>query len=137
MPTRPKKKVRITEYDMAELFKSCISLRTKLTGTDQDTDPLSGTPFGPELTSSEGGQSGPRGKIFAPAEEALSERLRIDAVVGPPDAEIHVGGPPMEGPPAPDPKPPAPSGILQPIAAKVTMQILRGARMACPGLLNA
>eukprot|EP00959_Pyramimonas_sp_CCMP1952_P391548 8205392-Pyramimonas_sp.AAC.1 len=43
----------------------------------------------------------------------------------------------MEGPPAPDPKPPAPSGILQPIAAKVLMNFLYGARMARPDLLKA
>eukprot|EP00959_Pyramimonas_sp_CCMP1952_P414492 8684463-Pyramimonas_sp.AAC.1 len=43
----------------------------------------------------------------------------------------------MEGSSAPDPKPPAPSGILQPIAAKVLLKILRGARMARPDLLNA
>eukprot|EP00959_Pyramimonas_sp_CCMP1952_P379796 7955870-Pyramimonas_sp.AAC.1 len=43
----------------------------------------------------------------------------------------------MEGPPAPDPKPPAPSGILRPIAAKVLVKFLYGARMARPDLLNA
>eukprot|EP00959_Pyramimonas_sp_CCMP1952_P361602 7573176-Pyramimonas_sp.AAC.1 len=32
----PKKKVRIMEYDMAEFFKSCISLCAELTDTDQD-----------------------------------------------------------------------------------------------------
>eukprot|EP00959_Pyramimonas_sp_CCMP1952_P128221 2681400-Pyramimonas_sp.AAC.1 len=75
---------------MVEFFKSCISLYAELTDTDQDTYPLSGAPFGPELTSFEGGQGGPRGEISAPAEEGLAECLRIDAVVGPPDAEIHV-----------------------------------------------
>eukprot|EP00959_Pyramimonas_sp_CCMP1952_P297763 6229129-Pyramimonas_sp.AAC.1 len=43
----------------------------------------------------------------------------------------------MEGSSAPDPKPPAPSGMLQPIAAKVLMKISYGARMARPDLLNA
>eukprot|EP00959_Pyramimonas_sp_CCMP1952_P110859 2319574-Pyramimonas_sp.AAC.2 len=44
----------------------------------------------------------------------------------------------MEGPPAPDPKPPAPSGTLQQIAAKVLMKILHGAaRTARPDLLSA
>eukprot|EP00959_Pyramimonas_sp_CCMP1952_P237324 4960235-Pyramimonas_sp.AAC.1 len=43
--------------------------------------------FGPELTSLEDGQGGPRGEVLAPAEEALAACLRIDAVVGPHGAE--------------------------------------------------
>eukprot|EP00959_Pyramimonas_sp_CCMP1952_P251900 5263099-Pyramimonas_sp.AAC.1 len=78
------------EYDMAEFFKSCVSLCAELTDTDQSAYPLSGTPFGPGLTSFEDGQGGPRGELLAPAEEALAARLRIDAATGPPDEEIHV-----------------------------------------------
>eukprot|EP00959_Pyramimonas_sp_CCMP1952_P360918 7558916-Pyramimonas_sp.AAC.1 len=125
------------EYDMAEFFKSCASLYAEPTDADQSTYPLSGTPFGPELTSFEDGQGGPRGEPLAFAGEALATCLIIDAAMGPPDAEIHVGGPPMEDSSAPDPKSPAPSGILQPIAAKVLMKVLYGARMARPDLLNA
>ena len=36
-----------------------------------------------------------------------------------------------------DPRPPHPSGVLQPIAAKILMKILYGARMARYDLLNA
>eukprot|EP00959_Pyramimonas_sp_CCMP1952_P466040 9489328-Pyramimonas_sp.AAC.2 len=89
--------MRIMEYDMVEFFKSCISLYAELTYIDEDTYPLSGAPFGPELTSFEGGQGGRRGEVLAPAEEALAECLRIDAVAGPPGAEVHVAGPPMDG----------------------------------------
>ena len=38
---------------------------------------------------------------------------------------------------SPDPRPPHPSGVLQPIAAKILMKILYGARMARYDLLNA
>eukprot|EP00959_Pyramimonas_sp_CCMP1952_P110730 2316747-Pyramimonas_sp.AAC.1 len=65
---------------MEERFKSCASLCAELTDTDQDAHPLSGTPFGPELASIEGGQGGRRGEILAPAEDALAECLRIDVV---------------------------------------------------------
>ena len=43
----------------------------------------------------------------------------------------------MEDDGTPDPLPPAPSGMLQPIAAKVLMKTLYGARMARYDLLRA
>ena len=125
------------EYDMEDFFKDCVRLYAELTDTDPSTYPKSGAPFGPELTTLEDGQGGPRGEVVPPAEEALAECLRLNAQVGPPDREITAGGPPLDDHDAPDPRPPAPSGLLQPIAAKVLMKILYGARMARYDLLNA
>ena len=103
---------------MEQFFRSCVTLYAELTDTDPSTYPAAGTPFGPELSHLEDGQGGPRGEVVAPAEEALAECLRIAAVAGTPDMEVVVHGPPMPDDGSPDPKPPVPTGVLQPIAAK-------------------
>ena len=113
---------------MEEFLKSRVKLYGELTDTDPDTYPLSGSPFGPKTTSFEDGQGGPRGEMIPPAEEALAACLRVSAAVGPVDMEIAVGGPPMEDNGAPDARKPKPSGVLQPIAAKLLMKSLYGAR---------
>ena len=56
---------------------------------------------------------------------------------GPPDQEVVVPGLAAVGASPDDPEPPTKSGVLQPIAAKVLMKILYGARMARYDLLRA
>eukprot|EP00959_Pyramimonas_sp_CCMP1952_P226101 4728242-Pyramimonas_sp.AAC.1 len=65
-----------------------------------------------------------------PAEEALAECLGVDANVGPEDKVLAVGGRLIVDDGSPNPRPPASSGALQPIAAKVLMKTLYGARIA-------
>ena len=97
----PKKEVTVMTYDMGDFFKDCVKLYAELTDTEESTYPRSGAPFGPELTSFEDGQGGPRGELIPPAEEALAECLRLDAATGPPDREIPMGGPPPRRPRCP------------------------------------
>eukprot|EP00959_Pyramimonas_sp_CCMP1952_P303284 6346398-Pyramimonas_sp.AAC.1 len=59
---REPKQARVIEYDMTELFDSCVTLYVQLTDTDPATHPAAGTPFGPELIDLEDGQGGPRGE---------------------------------------------------------------------------
>ena len=73
---REPKHVRVIEYDMTDFFESCVTLYAELTNTDPATYPAAGTPFGPELTSFQDGQDGPRGEFIPPAEEALAAAHR-------------------------------------------------------------
>ena len=61
----------------------------------------------------------------------------VQAAAGLPDFEVTVKGPPMVDDGSPNPKMPAPSGVLQPIAAKILTKILHDARTARHDLLNA
>eukprot|EP00959_Pyramimonas_sp_CCMP1952_P429928 9004209-Pyramimonas_sp.AAC.1 len=122
---------------MTGFFESCVTLYAQLTDTDPATYPAAGTPFGPELTDLEDGQGGPRGERCSPAEEAIASALHIKVDVGPPDQEIEVHGLDAAAAGPSDPGPPTKSGVLEPIAAKVLMQISYGARMARYDLLRA
>ena len=123
---------------MTEFFDSCVALYAQLTDTGPSTYPAAGTPFGPELSDLEDGQGGPRGEAHPPAEEAFAAALHIDAACGPPDREVVVPGLAATGTSPTDPETtPTQSGVLQPIAAKVLMKILYGARMARYDLLRA
>eukprot|EP00959_Pyramimonas_sp_CCMP1952_P125473 2623397-Pyramimonas_sp.AAC.1 len=122
---------------MTEFFESCVTLYAQLTDTDPATYPAAGTPFGPELTDLEDGQGGPRGDIYSPAEEAIASALRINVDSGPLDRKIEAIGLDAAAASPDDPEPPTQSGVLQPIAAKVLMKILYGARMARYDLLRA
>ena len=113
----PKRKVTAITYDMIDFFKSCVGTYAELTDTDPETYPKSGSPYGPEMTSFEDGQGGPRGELLQPALEALAECLGIDVETGRADTPVHVGGEPL-GTETKNERPPAPSGVLQPIAAK-------------------
>ena len=108
---------------MREFFRSCVQVYATLTGSNPDTYPRVPTPFGPEI-GVEDGLSGPKGSVdVAPAMEALKECLEAcdsDAAPAHPDVPDRTQG-----------------GILQPISAKVLMNILYGARMARPDLLRA
>ena len=129
VPTPPdpssfrKKKVTVLEYDMRDFFKSCVQVYADLTGTNPEHYPRVPTPFGAEI-GVEDGLSGPKGSVdVAPAMEALKECLEscdADAVPAHPDVPSSQN-----------------AGVLQPIAAKVLMKILYGARMARPDLLRA
>eukprot|EP00959_Pyramimonas_sp_CCMP1952_P191391 4001823-Pyramimonas_sp.AAC.1 len=115
---------------MTDLFESCVTFYAQLTDTDSATYPAAGTPFGPELTDLEDGQGGPRGEICSPAEEVIASALQIKVDVGQPDQEIEVHGLGAAAASPNDPGPPTQSRVLQPIAAKVLMKTLYGARMA-------
>eukprot|EP00959_Pyramimonas_sp_CCMP1952_P339258 7105557-Pyramimonas_sp.AAC.1 len=119
--------VRALEYDMAELSDSCVTLYAQLTDTGPATYPAAGTQFGPELTDCEDGQGGPRGETYSPADEAIAAALGIQVGTGSPDKPVEVPG--LAAEPGPDdPEAPTPPGVLQPIAGKVLMEILHGAR---------
>eukprot|EP00959_Pyramimonas_sp_CCMP1952_P456875 9473887-Pyramimonas_sp.AAC.1 len=115
-------------------------MRQALRGVDRckpETHPLAGAPYGLALTSSEDGQGGPRGVGVHPAEEAIAECLGVDANVGLDDKLPAVGGHPVVHAGTPNPRPPIPSGVFQPIAAKVPMKIFYGARVARYHLFQA
>eukprot|EP00959_Pyramimonas_sp_CCMP1952_P345687 7239501-Pyramimonas_sp.AAC.1 len=122
---------------MPEFFESCVALYAQLTDTDPATYPAAGAPFGFELTDPEDGQGGPRGEIYCPAEEAIASDLRINVDSGPPDRNVEVIGLDAAVASPDDPEPPTQSGVLQPIAATVSMKIFYGARLARCDLLRA
>ena len=128
------RKVKTIEYDMGEFFASCVKVYSDLTGHPSSAFPKVGTPFGPELPGAEDGVGGPAGFDQSPADVALAACLGLEAVEQDEDHPV-----PHSGRPAPvdDRKPPTESGVLQPIAARVLMKILYGARMARPDLLRA
>ena len=103
---------------MRDFFRSCVQVYADLTGSNPDNYPRVPTPFGPEI-GVEDGLSGPKGSVdIAPAMEALRECLEAcdsDAAPAHPDVPASAQG-----------------GVLQPIAAKVRMKSLYGARMAPP-----
>ncbi len=114
------------EYDMREFFRSCVALYADLTDTLASPYPKVPTPFGPLARDIEDGLGGPEGRETEPALEDLACALGVPATPG---AEI-------------EPWPASTtegfeSGILQPIAARVLMKILYGARMARYDLLRA
>ncbi len=114
------------EYDMREFFRSCVALYADLTGTLPSSYPKVPTPFGPLARDIEDGLGGPEGREAEPALEDLACALGVPATPG---AEIE---------PWPEPSTEeTESGILQPIAARVLMKILYGARMARYDLLRA
>eukprot|EP00959_Pyramimonas_sp_CCMP1952_P141005 2951182-Pyramimonas_sp.AAC.1 len=80
--------VRAIEYNMTEFFESCVTLYAQLTDTDPATDPAAGAPRGPELTDFEGGQGGPRGDNYFPAEVAIAAALGIRVNTGFPDKPV-------------------------------------------------
>eukprot|EP00959_Pyramimonas_sp_CCMP1952_P266349 5568415-Pyramimonas_sp.AAC.1 len=122
---------------MTEFFDSCVTLHAQLTDADPATHPAAGTPPGPELADLEDGQGGPRCEVCSPAEETIASALDIKVDVGPPVQEIVVRGLDAAAASPDGPEPPTKSGVLQPIAAKVLMEILCGARMARYDLLRA
>eukprot|EP00959_Pyramimonas_sp_CCMP1952_P234817 4906129-Pyramimonas_sp.AAC.1 len=67
----------------------------------------------------------------------MAECCWADANAGPEANVPIVGGHPMADDGAPNPRPPAPLGVLQPRAAKVFMKIFFGAGMARCDLLRA
>eukprot|EP00959_Pyramimonas_sp_CCMP1952_P084989 1777089-Pyramimonas_sp.AAC.1 len=126
--------VRAIEYDMTDVFESCVTLYAQLTDADPATYPAAGAPFGPELTDFEDGQGGPRGENYSPAEGAIAAALGVQVDAGSPDKLVEV--PSLAAETGPD-DPPTPSGVLQLFAAEVFMKILYGARMARFDLLRA
>eukprot|EP00959_Pyramimonas_sp_CCMP1952_P287214 6006368-Pyramimonas_sp.AAC.1 len=60
------------ESDTGDFFMFCVTLHAELTDTDPIIDPSAGALYGPELSSLEDGQGGPRGESVSPAEEAVA-----------------------------------------------------------------
>ncbi len=133
----PPVKVRVMHYDMSDFFASCVALYADLTRTDQKDYPSVPTPFAPECVQKEDGLGGPRGVSASPAEEALCDLITGGSVKtggsasGDPAVAAYDGADAFGVPPG------EPSGRLQPIAARVLMKILYGARMARFDLLRA
>ena len=138
---------------MREFFRSCVDLYADPTGTDKSTYPAVPTLFGDEATDLEDGLGGPEGRDCAPAMQALAEFLALPCPIDPHTQQDPTGIgcvlPPID-PAAPtllarsdqgenntDNEEVPDSGLLRPVAAKILMKILYGARMARYDLLKA
>ena len=94
-------------------------------GADPDTYPRVPTPFGPQAKDIDDGLSGPEGRDVEPSLEDLACALQVPATPG------------QEITPWPASDEEQETGVLQPIAARILMKILYGARMARYDLLRA
>ena len=114
------------EYDMQGFFEKCLDRWTELTGQRWQDLPTVPTPFvdADSLRKNQG---------IGPLEFRLPDSVSKKAKKKQPKTSMPVEPNSLKEP-APDK---VPAGVLQPIAAKVLMKILYGARMARYDLLRA
>ena len=119
--------IRRIEYDMEPFFKGCLDRWTEVTGQSWATLPHASTPFLDEDVLRKSHNIGPLGyKIVAtPSKKGKATRGMNTASLKTSSSSEQVDSEKV------------PSGVLQPVAASILMQLLYGARFARPDLLRA
>ena len=121
--------VRRMEYNMEPFFEKCLDRWTELTGQDWKKLPTISTPFVDEDALRKNHGVGPL--EFELTEVALNQSKK------PKKKKVKAEMPIVGDSISREAEGKVPSGVLQPIAASVLMQMLYGARYARPDLLRA